>query len=150
MYKELEEPVLTDINSLMSVCRLGFGGNFNNGYGCLAPEDDKESDLYCCFAHNCPLVSLADMSDLKKLDKDAYDEYREMWDGKYDEDDEANMIPQESFDVPVMQYREWVWKSRDEIKAAINRLMLFEVENDCRDKDDVEIVMDEMDFGYYE
>jgi hypothetical protein len=55
----------------------------NNGYGCKHPDqEEQDEDLYTgrqhgkCYAFNCPLAPEADLQDMKELDQELYDEWK--------------------------------------------------------------------------
>ena len=62
--------------------------NVNNSYGCKHPDQEEIDEDYetkkphgKCYAWSCPLANEADLEDMKELDKDLYNEWK---DEKYD------------------------------------------------------------------
>ena len=70
------EPNIIHIDSLMQGCGLfDEKCQSNNGYGCKSRSKSKEMPGQC-FAFACPLAWEADLEDMKKYDKDLYEEYK--------------------------------------------------------------------------
>ncbi len=72
---------LLDLNRLSDYCGFFCGTDgLNNGYGCSFPEDGEgyeKQELGCCFGFDCPIAREADLDDLKKFDKQLYDEWKD-------------------------------------------------------------------------
>lgn len=77
------------IDEMTSICGYFTGETtVNNGYGCTHP-DQEEKDEDCntgkehgkCYCFSCPLGNEADLEDMKKLDQELYNDWK---DEKYD------------------------------------------------------------------
>jgi hypothetical protein len=76
---------LLQIDNLMSKCGYGYyyegSPMINNGYNCNHKdcEESEEVNGKCigkCYTWSCPIACTAEIDDLKRLDKDLYEEYK--------------------------------------------------------------------------
>jgi len=75
---------LIQIDELLEKCGYSYNSetNINNGYNCKHPDQEEfemvdNEKIGKCFAWSCPLAPKADLQDLKELDSNLFDEYKE-------------------------------------------------------------------------
>ena len=87
--------VLIQIDDLMYECSYSYqdDANINSGYNCKHPDQEEleiinNEKIGKCYSWSCPLAPQADLQDMKELDQDLYNEYKESADdqGSIDSD----------------------------------------------------------------
>lgn len=120
----MKKRILIEIDELTKHCGHFVGDtNVNNGYGCNHPDnedqekvtindnpepfghkyeadEDGKHKLGLCYCSVCPLGHIPSLADLKELDKDLYDEYKDgkpdgVSDEEHDIDDSLIVVEEE-------------------------------------------------------
>jgi len=74
-YRKIK-PMMIHIDSLIEDCGL-FRDTQEKPYQCLLRSKNIYRETGVCASKNCPLAWEADLEDMKKYDKDLYEEYKQ-------------------------------------------------------------------------
>ncbi len=90
-----DKTVLIQIDNLMAECVYSYqdDSGINSGYNCNHLDQEEfetinNKKIGKCYSWSCPLAPQADLQDMKELDQDLYEEYKESADdqGSIDSD----------------------------------------------------------------